>query len=324
MQIFHQSVFEKWPLDSKSVQAIITSPPYWGLRHYDIPDITIGAWRGQYGLEPTVQDYVAHTLLWAKEAWRVLRDDGVFFLNIGDSFSDVSGGMAQGRWGINSKGEGGILKQPKLKDFPKKCKLLIPHRVAIALIDSDKWTLRNDLVWFKPNAMPESVTDRFSKKFEYIFMFTKSPKYYFDLNVVRETYAETSFARAQRGVAGNNKWVKGAQGQTAHGLSQPRLNVKHGGEGKILNSFGKNPGDVWSIPTQPSSEKHFAMWPEKLVERMVKCATRPGDMVCDPFCGSGTTLKVAEELNRKGVGIDLGYKEVQGRRLSQIQKRLLD
>ena len=123
---------------------------------------------------------------------------------------------------------------------------------------------------------------------------------------------------------GIRKAIQIQNGQTEYGLSQPRLNVKHGGKGKILNPHGKNPGDIRSIATQPSSEKHFAMWPEKLVERMVLCSTKKGDTVLDPFCGSAITLKSAEELNREGVGLDLGYKDVQSRRLSQIQKRLLD
>ena len=309
-EIYHQSVFEKWPLEAKSVQSIITSPPYWGIRKYDIPDVILGgrpgcqhefsetvlkkgngdgrgnrrdreagikagsclsgfcscgSWKGQYGLETTYKLYIEHTLLWAKEVWRVLKDNGVFFLNLGDSY--------------NSR---------------DKCKLLIPHRIAIALINAG-WTLRNDIVWFKKNTMPESVTDRFSKTFEYIFMFIKSPKYYFDLDAIREPYAETSVSRAQRGVSENNKWVK-----------------------------GKNPGDIWAIPTQPSSEKHFAMWPEKLCERMIKCSTQPGDMVLDPFAGSGTTLRVADKLNRVGLGIDLGYQEIQKRRMSGVQKELID
>ena len=403
--IYNQSVFDPWPIESESIQAVITSPPYFALRKYSIPDVIIGgdkdckhefalqdmelghenrqgkgsntlnqsaeshvavhgkkvgkqgfcihcnAWKGQYGLEPTPSDYVAHSLLWAKEAWRVLKNDGVMFLNLADSYS--GGGR-----GYNGKSE--YLKEvgvqnPKLENYPNKCQLLIPHRVVIALVDAG-WTLRNTIIWHKSNAMPESVTDRFSKKYEYIFMFTKQEKYYFDLNAVREPHKEVSIERLKRAVGNNNKWVNGADGQTPHGLSQPRPNINKpgantgennkepyrqnnphllrikekeykeriGGDYLVgnLNPKGKNPGDAWNIPTQPASEKHYAMWPERLVERMVKCSTKAGDIVLDPFCGSGTTLKVAEQLNRKGIGIDLGYHEISKRRTGKIQKEL--
>lgn len=252
--IYQQSVFEPWPIESESVQAVITSPPYYALRKYNIPNIKIGAWQGQYGLEPTPQMYVEHTLLWAKEAWRVLRNDGI-----------------------------------------------------IALVD-DGWTLRNTIIWYKTNAMPESVTDRFSKKYEYIFMFTKSPDYYFNLDSTREPHKEISKERIKHPF--NPTKVEG------------RAINNEGDMARFCHPLGKNPGDVWTIPTQPSSEKHFAMWPERLVERMIKCSTKAGDTVLDCFAGSGTTLKVAEELHRKGIGIDLGYQEISKRRTGKIQKRL--
>lgn len=243
------------------------------------------AWQGQYGLEPTPSDYVSHSLLWAKEAWRVLRNDGIMFLNLADSYAGSGG--AGGDYNAGGLREG----QPKYKqtksNYPSKCQLLIPHRVTIALVDAG-WCLRNTICWLKSNAMPESVTDRFSKKYEYIFMFTKQEKYYFDLDAVKIPTTGRS--------------------RTA-GL-------------KTNNYDYKNPGDVWQIPTQPSSEKHYAMWPERLIEHMIKCSTKAGDIVLDPFCGSATTLKVAEELNRKGVGIDLGYHTISNRMTSKIQKKM--
>lgn len=302
------------------------------LRKYDIPDVTIGDWKGQYGLEPTPQMYVEHTLLWAKEAWRVLRNDGIMFLNLADSYAGSGG--AGGDYNTGGLREGQTkYKQSKI-DYPSKCQLLIPERVSIALVDAG-WIRRNFIVWYKINAMPESVTDRFSKKWEPIFMFTKQEKYYFDLNSIREPHKEVSIERLKRAIGNNNKWVNGASGQLKHGLSQPRPNYKdrigsmqstefNGSDYLVgkLNPLGKNPGDVWVIPTQPSSEKHFAMWPERLVERMVKCSTKAGDIVLDPFCGSGSTLKVAEQLHRKGIGIDLGYHEISKRRTSKIQKEM--
>lgn len=356
--IYQQSVFDPWPIESESVQAVITSPPYFALRKYSIPDVIVGgdkdckheweiiikkasgrtngnvgnnidtrihyesqtgtcihcnAWKGQYGLEPTPQMYVEHTRLWAKEAWRVLRNDGIMFLNLADSYA--GGGKGNYGHGIDS---GVKAKQhPKGKDFnygeiPSKCQLLIPHRVAIALMD-DGWTLRNTIIWYKSNGMPESVTDRFSKKYEYVFMFTKSGKYYFDLDAVREPHKDESIKRDRAGY----------KESPMQGRYQVEWEKRKGtNDQQFLNPLGKNSGDVWQIPTQPSSEKHFAMWPERLVERMIKCSTKAGDTVLDPFAGSGTTLKVAEQLYRKGIGIDLGYHEMSKRRISVIQKKM--
>lgn len=487
--IHQQSVFEPWAIEYESVQAVICSPPYYALRKYSIPDVIIGgdkdckheweiitkkagggtngnvgnnidtrihyesqtgtcihcnAWKGQYGLEPTPAAYVEHTRLWAKEAWRVLRNDGVFFLNIADSYP--SGGVK-------------AVEQSK-----PKCQLLIPHRVAIALVD-DGWTLRNTIIWFKGNAMPESVTDRFSKKYEYIFMFTKQEKYYFDLASVSIPTGATNFAsfgssalipKTNATILADNSsfncwgfldfrqpqitindsmtfktegfkilklvginigieipkgkfmmnmekdiafptslanmfislkgkfplyspimplisdlaaspcgailstsmdahvdthtllgakimWLEGAFVSGNFFIARITLCLNNinatlfvwtsfcsshnvsfllNDTNNIIESQTKNPGDVWQIPTQPSSEKHFAMWPERLVERMVKCSTKAGDTVLDCFAGSGTTLKVAEQLHRKGVGIDLGYHEMSNRRTSKIQKSL--
>ena len=393
MSIYYQSVFDKWPIDDGACQLIATSPPYYALRKYDIPDVVIGgdnlcqhdfemskdhllnlqagnpefkrtwrkeatqtinnggfcihcsAWKGQYGLEPKPfgdnHSYLAHTLLWAKEAWRVLRNDGIFFLNIADSYSGSGNGTNDYRTeaskSINGIGKnleqyktGGITQ--KLKDYKLKCKLMIPERIAIGLIDAG-WTLRNSIVWYKSNAMPESVTDRFSKKYETIFMFTKQGKYYFNLDSIREPHKEVSIERLKRARGNQNKWVNGAEGQTKQKLNQPRPNYKDRigsmqntefeGSCAKLNPLGKNPGEVWSIPTQPSSEKHYAQWPERLVERMIKCSTKPGDVVLDCFAGSCTTGIVAESLHRKFIGIELGYADISKRRMSQIQKKLL-
>lgn len=307
--IHQQSVFERWPLEDKSVQAVITSPPYYALRKYDIPDIKIGDWTGQYGLEETYQLYIEHTLLWCKEAWRVLKDDGVFFLNVGDSYSgSCSNGYKQSVSNINRstgvEGNANLRKEIGRVDMlPSKCLLDIPARVSIALVDNQGWTKRNNIIWFKSNGMPESVTDRFSKKHENIFMFTKQARYYFDLDAVKEKIINPGKPRA----------------------FGKKNNSDRNDTGIIYNPdnrIGKNPGDIWEITTQASSEKHFAMWPQNLVKRMVLCSTKSGDIVLDPFVGSGTTIKVAEELGRKGIGIDLGYQDVQKRRLRQIQKPL--
>lgn len=352
--IITQSAFDKWAIEDESVQLICTSPPYYSLRKYAIPDIIIGgdrdckhewgnknitlkhkrgetnpgkesyfeeagasedsgnqfclhcqAWKGQFGLEPDYKMYIEHTRLWAKEAWRVLRKDGVMFLNLADSYAGSGGaGGDYNKGGLREGQE--KYKQNKI-NYPSKCQLLIPHRVAIALVD-DGWILRNTIVWHKPNTMPESATDRFSKKYEYIFMFVKQGDYYFDLDAVKEPTLTKDTIIRNRDIGKLNN-VPGR--------------AKMGGL-KTNNYNSKKPGNVWNdIPTQPSSEKHYAMWPERLVERMILCSTKAGDTVLDPFCGSCTTLKVAKELHRNAKGIDLGYQDIAARRLSRIQKRLL-
>lgn len=366
IKIFHQSVFDAWPISDNSIQAIITSPPYWGLRKYNIPDVVIGgekdcehefiehfkppnggknhpdrpsivganrnmsemdirgvgvksgfcikcdAWKGQYGLEPSYKYYIEHTKLWCKEVFRVLKDDGIFFLNIGDSYqtqSGVNAGKNPEKYANLSMNA--ITNHIKQQDLPNKCRMLIPERIAIALID-EGFTLRNHIIWHKPNGMPESTKDRFSKKWESIFMFVKNEKYYFDLDSVKITPLESSLKRYK------TPYYK-QDNITDKKVS--RLNVKT--QNRDLWSKGKNPGDMWSIATQPSSEKHYAMWPEKLVERMILCSTKVNDIILDPFCGSGTTLKVAIKNNRIGYGIDLGYSDIQERKLKDIQKNII-
>ncbi len=401
MKIYHQNVFDRWPFDDNSIQAIITSPPYYSLRKYDIPDVIIGgdsecehefidykfnqdsgrhleinskdamlshhsnipdmklkagfcthcsAWRGQYGLEPTFQLYIEHTLLWCLEAKRVLRDDGVFFLNLGDSYNGSGGDHKahhqnnsgfQGKYGDKHGSPGN-----RNNSLPSKCLLDIPSRVSIALVDNQGWIKRNNIIWYSPNKMPESVTDRFSKKHEMIFMMVKNPKYYFDLDGIRERWDEASIARLYRGNSGEGKYAgeiySGMQPTATMSQKRPNRTTEYkacknegtgyGTDGKgirqhsgnsLNHPLGKNPGDIFIFNTQPSSEKHYAMWPEELVKRMILCSTKPGDIVCDPFCGSATTLKVADKLNREAVGMDLGYKDIQDRRLSNIQKELI-
>jgi site-specific DNA-methyltransferase (cytosine-N4-specific) len=312
VEVIKQSVFDKWQIEDKSVQAIITSPPYYSLRKYDIPDVVIGDWQGQYGLEPDYKSYLEHTMLWLKEAWRVLKDDGCLFVNIADSYCS-SGGASRHKGYSDPKypnGRDGEFEEPSSypqPDVKPKSKLLIPERLMIMMSDAG-WIIRNHLVWFKPNAMPESCQDRFSKKWESVIFATKQPRYYFDLDVVREKHSEVSLKRVK------SKW---------NGHREPMSSFANMDISRMCHEKGKNPGDVWSINTQPSPEKHFAMWPEKLVERMILCSTKPGDVVLDPFCGSGTTLRVSDRLNREGIGIDLGYSEIQSRRLTEIQKELL-
>jgi len=369
VKVYHQSSFDRWPFEDNSIQAIITSPPYYSLRKYDIPDIIIGgnaecehewntvkgksmsgglngiapdynkqrffdgvcgvcgAWKGQYGLEPTYKLYIEHTLLWAKEAWRVLRDDGLMLLNLGDSWNGSGG---QGWTGLESKNFEHKTQPHTDKSIPNKCKILIPHRVAIGLIEQG-WILRNDIIWSKPNAMPESVRDRFSKKFEYIFMLSKTGKYYFDLDAVRLPESQATKQKIECEIKRINnsnglpdyETLKAGAAYKRPILPSMYRATTYGDTTDAKTGNRVNPGDIWTINTQPSPEKHYAMWPESLVERMILCSTKSGDSVLDPFAGSACTLRVADKLNRTAYGIDLGYQEIQARRMSNIQKVLL-
>jgi len=228
--IYHQSSFEKWPLEDESVQAITTSPPYWSLRRYDIPEVVIDGWQGQYGLESNIDSYIEHTLLWCKEAYRVLKKDGIFWLNLGDSWNNrigIIGRQDKSKYG--GKNDIHCLRGGDKKYLPG-CKNLLPHRIAIALVDKGKWSLRNDIVWIKPNCLPESVKNRFSKKFEFVFMFVKNKDYYFNLDAVREPYKETR----------------------EHKASQKEMDNYDEGKRYIIDKMykGKNPGDTWFISNQ--------------------------------------------------------------------------
>ncbi len=245
-----------YTLEDGAADCIVTSPPYFGLRDYGI--------EGQYGLEASPAAYVETMRALFSELRRVLADDGTLWLNIGDSYA------------------------------PDKNLLGIPWRVAFALQD-DGWILRNAIIWNKPNAMPESVTDRLSGRYEMVFMFSKSRKYWFDLDPIREPIVRpTGYHALQNGKA--SKAVSDV-GHKHHG----RLDGTFNGP----NDLGRNPGDVWNINTQPFSAAHFAVMPSQLAQRCIVAGCKPGGTVLDPFSGSGTTGLAAQRLGRKYIGIDL-------------------
>lgn len=281
----------------KSVDCVITSPPYWQLRDYGYPE--------QWGLEPTYQEYLNHLWSLMGEVWRVLKDDGTVWVNLGDTYGTISGAMREGKPGkANRKTrhpEVIRLQQPKAIH---KCLMLIPHRFAIGCIDKG-WILRNDIIWTKRNGMPESVTDRFSKKHEYFFFMVKQQKYYFDLDRVREQHKTKNQIR--------NKAEEG-YGVGANMFSKGFRNSNH--------PNGKNPGDVsdfWDIPTKSSQSKHYATFNFDLIDKPILAGCPEGGIILDPFCGVGTTLIRAIQLNRGAIGID-GSKEY----VEIAQKRLDD
>lgn len=279
-------------MPSESVHCIVTSPPYFGLRDYGVA--------GQIGLEETPRQYVEKLTALFREARRVLRDDGTAWINLGDSYatsSKGSGGPSNKQ--LSNAGSFHNVSQRLEYGLPDKSLLGIPWRVAFALQD-DNWILRSDIIWAKPNPMPESVTDRPTKAHEYVFMMSKNPRYWYDAEAVREQ---------DSGLSGGGFSVKYANAQPAHGamrLDRPDTNGT------------RNKRSVWTIATQPTPEAHFATFPEKLIEPMILAGCPVGGIVLDPFFGSGTTGLVARRLGRKFAGIELNpaYVAIAERRLS--------
>lgn len=285
-------------LPDESVNCCVTSPPYYGLRDYGEP--------GQYGLEETPAAYVEQMRQVFAEVRRVLTADGTLWLNLGDSYAAAEG---QGNRGAQSRLQGGgrpsfrrdgaTVAAPRRSavGMPPKNLLGIPWRVAFALQD-DGWILRNHIAWHKPNAMPESVKDRLSSRHESLFLLAKSDRYWFDLDAIREPH---TMEQRRRSVTHN---YDPPSSQPEHrGLHEVRDG--HAPDGHPL---GRNPGDVWSIPTVPFAAAHFAVFPPDLAERCVRAGCKPSGVVLDTFAGSGTTGMVAGKLGRRFVGIDLSAK----------------
>lgn len=272
-------------MDAGSVDCIVTSPPYYGLRDYGTP--------GQYGGEATPTEYVERLRSLFTEARRVLAGDGTLWLNLGDSYAYPPGSThKQGQTGQRRNCTFTAETIRGTTALPTKNLIGIPWRVAFALQD-DGWILRNEIIWNKPNAMPESVTDRLSNRHEHLFMFSKSPRYWFDLDAIRAPHTgapgRTWEERKQRGEPGRY----GKAGQAATGTGWFAANEK-----------GRNPGDVWTLATRPYPQAHFAVFPIDLPLRCIKAGCKPGGGVLDPFSGAGTTGAAARQLGRKYVGVD--------------------
>lgn len=283
------------PLANETVQCVVTSPPYWGLRDYGTDD--------QIGLEATPEAYVENMVQVFREVWRVLRKDGTVWLNLGDSYiGNMSRGSQGGRAGFGTPREG--VFERRGEGLKNKDLAGIPWRVALAL-QADGWWLRQDIIWAKTNPMPESVKDRCTKSHEYIFLLTKSAKYFYDHDAIKEPLADETFARALRGVSEENKWNKGAPGSTAHTMSKPRKNIrkefekKHGGggsgfdghsgyfgpDGKLLvDPNGRNKRSVWEMSTRPYPGAHYAVFPPEIPRECIKAGT--SEVGKCPECGT--------------------------------------
>ena len=301
-QLIHADVIDGLrQLKDSSVHCVMTSPPYWGLRDYGEA--------GQIGLEPTPEAYLERMVEVFREVRRVLRDDGTLWLNLGDSYASTTKGSG-GASAKQDSNAGSRYKQRHLKlTYGLKTKDLcgMPWRVAFAL-QADGWYLRSDIIWHKPNPMPESVTDRPTKAHEYIFLLTKRPRYFYDADAVRED--GPTYTRKAGGYAGRD------------GNNASRFPGKGGFGDSDVTTTGRTKRPVWEIPTQPYSEAHFATFPEALVVPCVLAGSREGDTVLDPFAGSGTTGKVAVELGREFIGVELNpeYADLAAKRITNPKK----
>lgn len=309
IKVYNKSCTDMGELAGNSIQCCVTSPPYWGLRRYD-GNQDIPEWGCSFGLEPTPELYVAHSVEILREVRRVLRKDGVVFWNIGDSY--YASGGAGGDYNKGGLKEG----QPKYKqgkgksayNLKPKDLCLIPFRVAIAA-QEDGWWIRSVIIWNKPNPMPESVKDRPTDAYEHILMLTKSSKYYWDIEAVREIAdydgRKDTIMKPSSKYSDRNFMNDGANPNSVHTRGAERW--PH----EIDGTPARNLRNVWTFPTHGYPEAHFATFPEKLPETCIKAGSKEGDLILDPFAGSGTTLWVAKKLNRKAIGYELSEKYCQ-------------
>ncbi len=274
-------------LPDGSIQAIVTSPPYFGLRKYSDQS------ENEIGREETLSEYVANIVEVFSALMPKLRDDGVLWLNLGDSY--------------NNKALNGA-----------------PWRVAFALQDIG-WLLRSDIIWHKPNAMPSSVKDRPTTDHEYLFMFTKSTDYFYNADAIREPHV--TFSEKSKMKGGRNHFGK-INGTPENGKNGGDSNLHNGRWDQAFHPQGRNKRTVWEIPLSKFRDAHFAVYPEKLVETCILASSRKDDFVLDPFTGSGTTGVVSKRMGRKFVGFELEekYQKMSQRRIDDIivQESLFD
>lgn len=288
-----------------SVDCVVTSPPYFGLRDYGV--------EGQQGAEASPAEYVAGMVAVFAEVRRVLAADGTCWLNLGDSYTGSWG--AQGRTGelsersvisaqqiANAQRKASRTGSRRPGEPPEKNLRGIPWRVAFALQD-DGWWLRNDIIWAKPNGMPESIADRLSTKHEHVFLLTKSARYWFDLDAIK--------VPSTGQLPGNTPAGMARYGASAGSASDGRRFGGNASSTLLEVHETRNPGDVWTLPTQPFADAHFAVMPAALAERCVLAGCKPGGVVLDPYSGSGTTGLAATKHGRRYVGIDLNAEYLQ-------------
>lgn len=295
-------------LPDESINCMVTSPPYFGLRSYTDGD------EREIGKEQTPEQFVEALVTVFREARRVLRSDGTFWLNLGDSYNGSGKGWT-GHNGIgNQERRQGFRANATIVDgLASKNLLMIPARVALAL-QADGWYLRSDIIWAKPNPMPESVTDRPTKSHEHVFLLTKSGRYFYDIDAIREPVQDSTVRRYERGWNGNGErgYPGGPQNHLQKFMSNPEAK-------QAAIEAGRNKRDVWTIPTQPFPGAHFAVMPEKLVEPCILAGCPVGGIVLDMFSGSGTVARVARRHERQYLGSEINpdYVEMTRQSLSQ-------
>jgi DNA modification methylase len=302
----------KWAAVGVKVQTCVTSPPYFGLRDY--------GHEGQIGLEQTPEEYITAMVEVFRCVWDVLADDGTLWLNIGDSYYNYRPGKGQSLSKQSFANNDQDLPQTcarrgnKLEGLKEKDLIGIPWMLAFAL-RADGWYLRQDIIWHKPNPMPESVRDRCTKAHEYIFLLSKSDRYFFDSEAMRERGVMTAGdsagsrqrdTRSTHGVGGGNDGINKAKEKLRQELIEKGYTTR-------------NRRSVWTVTTKPYKGAHFATFPPDLIEPCILAGSRSGDIVLDPFMGSGTTAQVAVENNRRYLGCELNpeYEELQAERLKQ-------
>ena len=289
-------------MPDESVNCCITSPPYYGLRDYGVD--------GQIGLEETPDEYIRKLTDVFHEVKRVLKNDGTLWVNIGDTYNGAKTGNTE------------IIKHKNVaetNEFKKKlwngCKqkdiIGIPWMLAFSL-RADGWYLRQDIIWHKPNPMPEPVKDRCVKSHEYIFLLSKSPQYFFDYEAIQED----AICKDDR---------RNGQGRIAYDGKRTESDDKNAQRSFVSINEKRHKRDVWSVIPSHVKEVHFATYPEELVEPCILAGTQEGGVVLDPFFGSGTTGRVAERLGRKWIGIELNerYVEIAKKRTNDVQLQLL-
>lgn len=303
-------------LDDNSIDCCVTSPPYWGLRDYGVEK--------QLGLEDTPEEYVENIVKVFSEVKRVLKEDGTLWLNLGDSYSGSGKGRNPdgtvhvssliAKQGTSAGTVTGNVKSGIVPNGLKPKDLVgIPWRVAFAL-QSDGWYLRQDIIWAKPNPMPESVKDRCTKSHEYIFLLTKSAQYYYDNEAIRETAKNA------------NKTI--SLGEKSFSKRQAKgVGVEPSGNGKSDNYTVKeyrNKRSVWTVATKPFKGAHFAVFPPALIEPCILAGCREGGIVLDPFMGSGTTGLVAKQQNKNYIGFEMNndYCDIANKRINDQEAQI--
>lgn len=328
------------PLRDACIDCVVTSPPYFGLRDY--------GYNEQIGLERTPELYVQTLVAVFDDIRRVLKPQGTLWLNIGDSYAASGRGGGGGSFQNNAMGreisEKNGFRMPapgyKMKDI-----IGVPWKLAFALRDAG-WYLRSDIIWSKPNPMPESVTDRPTKAHEYLFLLAKSERYYYDADAIAEPVSAAMLTEMEQGYDGlglKDYEAAGVQNPSSvkariianarrkadaanNGRNQQATNPESERRGQV-GTFNNNPRlrpnltrnrrSVWTVNTMPYSGAHFATMPEKLVEPCILAGCPIGGLVLDPFVGSGTVVAVAQRLGRRGVGVDLSYQDLARERTAQ-------